>query len=106
MSGNGTGSVIQNVSFPDSIKVFILGGLSDNPNVTIQDDDLTDNGLREDLADGFGLFDDADTPEKYDGYISVVSDFYSGIDPHFKDLIMFGVSTTIGVAILRMIFKR
>lgn len=109
VSGGGGGSMIQNnnVTFPDSIKIFIESHLPDSePNVTIEDDDLTDVSLREDLADGFGFLDDASTPEKNDGYIAMVSDFYSGIDPHFKDLIMFGVSTTIGVAILRMIFKR
>lgn len=109
VSGGGGGSMIQNnnVTFPDSIKIFIESHLPDSePNVTIEDDDLTDVSLRDDLADGFGFLDDASTPEKNDGYIAMVSDFYSGIDPHFKDLIMFGVSTTIGVAILRMIFKR
>lgn len=107
--GGSSGSMIQNnnVSFPDNIIITIKGFLSgDDAKVTIEDDDLTDNSLREDLADGFGLIDDASTPEAGDGYITLLNDTYSGIDPDFKDLIMFGISTTVGIAILRMIFKR
>jgi hypothetical protein len=110
-SSGSFGSVVQNnnVSLPDKIYLFIQStgaGSSDDIDVTIEDDDLTDTGLRTDLSDGYGLIDDASTPEKNDGYISMIADVFSGLDDDFAGLVMFGVSTTIGIAILRMIFKR
>jgi hypothetical protein len=111
-SSGSVGSVVQNnnnnVTVPDNINVNLNISASDgtSDNVTIEDDDLTDSGLRDDLKDGFGLLDDTNTAEKNDGFIAMISDFYSGIDEKFKTIIMFGISTSVGIAVLRMIFKR
>jgi hypothetical protein len=110
--GGSSGNVTQNnnnsVTVPDNINVNLNISASDGSgdNVIIEDDDLTDSGLRDDLKDGFGLLDDTNTAEKNDGFIAMISDFYSGIDSKFKTIIMFGVSTSVGIAVLRMIFKR
>jgi hypothetical protein len=111
-SSGSSGSVVQNnnntVSIPDKVYLFLesSGVVNDNSNVTIEDDDLTDDALRNDLLDGYGLIDDASTPEKNDGYISMISGVFSGLDDDLSSLVMFGISTTIGIAVLRMIFKR
>lgn len=102
--GGSSGNMTQNnnVSFPESI--FIK--FQDMNKVTIADDDLTYEALQKRLKEGFGLIDDDSTPEYGDGFISMISDIYSGIDPNLKIIIMYGISTTIGIAVIRMIFKR
>lgn len=102
--GGSSGSMVQNnnVSFPESIWIKF----QDMNNVTIDDDDLSYESLAEQLKEGFGLIDDDSTPQYGDGFIYMISEVYSGIDPNLKTIIMFGISTTIGIAVIRMIFKR
>lgn len=79
----------------------------DDVDLTIYDDDYTDSALREDLKDGFGLIDNVDTPEKADGFLGLVADFYTNtLDKNFKDIIMFGISSVVAISIIRAVFRR
>ena len=82
------------------------GSGGNNYDLTIEDDDYTDSALREDLSDGFGLLDDLSTDEKGDGYLGFVADFYSTLDGNMRDIIMFGVSSTVVIALIRQFLKR
>lgn len=106
------GSVIQNnnVTLPDHVFVTVSGsgggsgdGIGD---VTIEDDDLTFNSLRDSIKDGYGLIDDTDTSAKGDGLVAMLSDLFGYLPAKFVGLIMLGTSSVVGIAILRMIFKR
>ncbi|MBE5952852.1 MAG: hypothetical protein E7257_01675 [Lachnospiraceae bacterium] len=78
----------------------------DDIEITIEDDDYTDSALREDLKDGFGLFDDSSTPEKGDGFLSVSASFFNSIDPSASDILMFSLSSVCVISILRSVFRR
>lgn len=110
-----TGSIINNITMPDHIFVNVSGSSgggssggsgSDVGNVTIEDDDLSFNSLRDSIKDGYGLIDDTDTGAKGDGLIAMLSDLFGYLPAKFVGLIMLGTSSVVGIAILRMIFKR
>lgn len=109
------GSIINNITMPDHIFVNVSGssggGSSGGPgndvgNVTIEDDDLSFNSLRDSIKDGYGLIDDTDTGAKGDGLIAMLSDLFGYLPAKFVGLIMLGTSSVVGIAVLRMIFKR
>lgn len=113
-SGCSSGSIINNITMPDHIFVSVSGcsdsggsssgsGVGD---VTIEDDDLSFDSLRESIKDGYGLIDDTDTGEKGDGLVAMMSDLFGYLPASFTGLIMLGMSSVVGIAILRMIFKR
>ena len=113
-SGGSVGSIINNITMPDHIFVSVSGssgsggsssgsGVGD---VTIEDDDLSFDSLRESIKDGYGLIDDTDTGEKGDGLVAMMSDLFGYLPASFTGLIMLGMSSVVGIAILRMIFKR
>ena len=106
-----SGSIINNVTIPDHIFVNVSGNSggssgSDVGNVTIEDDDLSFNSLRDSIKDGYGLIDDTDTGTKGDGLIAMLSDLFGYLPAKFVGLIMLGTSSVVGIAVLRMIFKR
>lgn len=105
-----TGSIINNITMPDHIFVNLSGsgssGGSDIPDVTIEDDDLSFDSLRDSIKDGYGLIDDTDTAAKGDGLVAMMSDLFGYLPAKFVGLIMLGTSSVVGIAILRMIFKR
>lgn len=115
VSSAGTvGSIVNNIAMPDHIFVSVSGssgsggsssgsGVGD---VTIEDDDLSLDSLRESIKDGYGLIDDTDTGEKGDGLVAMMSDLFGYLPASFTGLIMLGMSSVVGIAILRMIFKR
>lgn len=107
-SGGSSGSIINNITMPDHIFVDLSGsgGGSDIPDVTIDDDDLTFDSLRDSIKDGYGLIDDTDTAAKGDGLVAMLSDLFGYLPAKFVGLIMLGTSSVVGIAILRMIFKR
>lgn len=108
------GSIINNITMPDHIFVNVSGSSggpsggsnSDVGNVTIEDDDLSFNSLRDSIKDGYGLIDDTDTGAKGDGLIAMLSDLFGYLPAKFVGLIMLGTSSVVGIAVLRMIFKR
>ena len=108
--GGGSGSAITNiVTVPDHIFVTLSGSADSSdkqPDVTIEDDDLSFDSLRESIRDGCGLIDDIDTGAKGDGLIAMMSDLFAYLPASFVGLIMLGTSSVVGIAILRMIFKR
>ena len=110
-----SGSIINNITMPDHIFVNVSGSFgggssggsnSDVGNITIEDDDLTFDSLRDSIKDGYGLIDDTDTGVKGDGLIAMLSDLFGYLPAKFVGLIMLGTSSVVGIAILRMIFKR
>lgn len=107
-----SGSIINNITIPDHIFVNVSGSSggsssgSDVGNVTIEDDDLSFDSLRESIKDGYGLIDDTDTGAKGDGLIAMLSDLFGYLPAKFVGLIMLGTSSVVGIAVLRMIFKR
>lgn len=108
-----SGSIINNITIPDHIFVSVSGSTggssgsgSDVGNVTIEDDDLSFNSLRDSIKDGYGLIDDTDTGTKGDGLIAMLSDLFGYLPAKFVALIMLGTSSVVGIAVLRMIFKR
>ena len=109
-SGGSSGSIINNITMPDHIFVNLSGGGSgggsDIPDVTIEDDDLTFDSLRDSIKDGYGLIDDTDTAAKGDGLVAMMSDLFGYLPASFTRLIMLGISSVVGIAILRMIVKR
>lgn len=114
-SGGSVGSIINNITIPDHIFVNVSGSSgggssggsnSDVGNVTIEDDDLSFNSLRDSIKDGYGLIDDTDTGTKGDGLVAMMSDLFGYLPASFTGLIMLGMSSVVGIAILRMIFKR
>lgn len=113
VSSAGTvGSIVNNITMPDHVFVTVSGSTgssgsgSDVGNVTIEDDDLSFDSLRESIKDGYGLIDDTDTGTKGDGLIAMLSDLFGYLPAKFVGLIMLGTSSVVGIAILRMIFKR
>ncbi len=96
-SGGGSSSSSSNAT---------VGGSGDNVNITIEDDDYTDTALREDLADGFGLFDDSETELKADGYLQMAAGFFNNIDPGLGAIIAFGISSSVVIGILRTALRR
>lgn len=78
----------------------------DLPNIIIEDDDYTDTALREDLKDGFGLFDDSSTDIKADGYLNMAAAFFNNIDPELQGILTFGISSVVVIGILRSVFRR
>lgn len=108
-----SGPIINNITMPDHIFVSVYGSTgsssgsgSDVGNVTIEDDDLSFDSLRESIKDGYGLIDDTDTGVKGDGLIAMLSDLFGYLPAKFVGLIMLGTSSVVGIAVLRMIFKR
>lgn len=106
------GSIINNITMPDHIFVNVSGSAGGGSSgggvgdVTIEDDDLSFNSLRDSIKDGYGLIDDTDTGTKGDGLIAMLSDLFGYLPAKFVGLIMLGTSSVVGIAILRMIFKR
>lgn len=105
--------VINNVTFPDTITVNVNGLSSGGgssggsaADIIIEDDDYTDNELREDLADGFGMFDDLTTEKDNDGFLAMLGLAFSTINPDLADILGFGISTVVVVNILRALLKR
>lgn len=96
-SGGGSSSSSSNAT---------VGGSGDNINITIEDDDYTDTALREDLADGFGLFDDSETELKADGYLQMAAGFFNNIDSGLGAIIVFGISSSVVIGILRTALRR
>lgn len=114
-SGGSVGSIINNITIPDHIFVNVSGSSgggssggsnSDVGNVTIEDDDLSFDSLRKSIKDGYGLIDDTDTGTKGDGLVAMMSDLFGYLPASFTGLIMLGMSSVVGIAILKMIFKR
>lgn len=111
-NSNSSAEVVNNVIFPSDITVTVIGGSygnsSDNPDydITIEDDDYTDTELRNDLRDGFGMFDDVTTDKENDGFLNMLSGIFSMIDPELGDILTYGVSTAVVVSLLRLMFKR
>lgn len=111
-SGGSVGSIINNITMPDHVFVTVSGSAGggssggDVGDVTIEDDDLSFNSLRDSIKDGYGLIDDTDTGAKGDGLIAMLSDLFGYLPAKFVGLIMLGTSSVVGIAILRMIFKR
>lgn len=113
-SGGSSGSIINNITMPDHIFVSVSGSAGsgggssggDVGDVTIEDDDLSFNSLRDSIKDGYGLIDDTDTGTKGDGLVAMMSDLFGYLPASFTGLIMLGMSSVVGIAILRMIFKR
>ena len=105
-----SGSVINNITMPDHIFVSVSGNSGGSSgsgsDVTIEDDDLSFDSLRESIKDGYGLIDDTDTGAKGDGLVAMMSDLFGYLPASFTGLIMLGMSSVVGIAILRMIFKR
>ena len=99
---------------PDHIFVSVSGGSDSGGSssgsgvgdVTIEDDDLSFDSLRDSIKDGYGLIDDTDTGAKGDGLVAMMSDLFGYLPASFTGLIMLGMSSVVGIAILRMIFKR
>ena len=116
VSSAGTvGSIVNNITMPDHVFVTVSGSAgssgssgpgSDVGNVTIEDDDLSFDSLRQSIKDGYGLIDDTDTGEKGDGLVAMMSDLFGYLPASFTGLIMLGMSSVVGIAIFRMIFKR
>lgn len=115
VSSAGTvGSIVNNITMPDHIFVSVSGGSDSGGSssgsgvgdVTIEDDDLSFDSLRESIKDGYGLIDDTDTGEKGDGLVAMMSDLFGYLPASFTRLIMLGMSSVVGIAILRMIVKR
>lgn len=113
VSSAGTvGSIINNITMPDHVFVTVSGSAGggssggDVGDVTIEDDDLSFNSLRDSIKDGYGLIDDTDTGTKGDGLVAMMSDLFGYLPASFTGLIMLGMSSVVGIAILRMIFKR
>lgn len=102
------------LQFANSLAGGIAGGSSSSSNssggadidLTIEDDDYSDEQLREDLADGFGLLDDSGTDTKGDGYVNLVADLIDGADNDLGKIIAFGVSSVVGAAIIRAWLRR
>lgn len=111
-SGGSVGSIINNITMPDHVFVTVSGSAGggssggDVGDVTIEDDDLSFNSLRDSIKDGYGLIDDTDTGTKGDGLVAMMSDLFGYLPASFTGLIMLGMSSVVGIAILRMIFKR
>ena len=111
-SGGSVGSIINNITMPDHVFVTVSGSAGggssggDVGDVTIEDDDLSFNSLRDSIKDGYGLIDDTDTGAKGDGLVAMMSDLFGYLPASFTGLIMLGMSSVVGIAILRMIFKR
>lgn len=111
-SGGSVGSIINNITMPDHVFVTVSGSAGggssggDIGDVTIEDDDLSFNSLRDSIKDGYGLIDDTDTGAKGDGLIAMLSDLFGYLPAKFVGLIMLGTSSVVGIAVLRMIFKR
>ena len=103
-----SGGIVNNITMPDHVFVTVSGssGSSDTPGVTIEDDDLSFDSLRDAIKDGYGLIDDTDTGTKGDGLVAMMSDLFGYLPASFTGLIMLGMSSVVGIAILRMIFKR
>lgn len=112
-----TGNVTQinnnSVNIPDTINVnlngSLSGGSSSTPNfdnVTIEDDDLTFKSLADVMKSGFGIIDDVDTDVKGDGFPSMLAYLYQGLPDVFNKIIMLGVSSVTGIAILLRLFNR
>ena len=103
-----SGGIVNNITMPDHVFVTVSGssGSSDTPGVTIEDDDLSFDSLRDVIKDGYGLIDDTDTGTKGDGLVAMMSDLFGYLPASFTGLIMLGMSSVVGIAILRMIFKR
>lgn len=111
-SGGSVGSIINNITMPDHVFVTVSGSAGggssggDVGDVTIEDDDLSFDSLRDSIKDGYGLIDDTDTGAKGDGLVAMMSDLFGYLPASFTGLIMLGMSSVVGIAILRMIFKR
>lgn len=111
-SGGSVGSIINNITMPDHVFVTVSGSAGggssggDVGDITIEDDDLSFNSLRDSIKDGYGLIDDTDTGAKGDGLIAMLSDLFGYLPAKFVGLIMLGTSSVVGIAVLRMIFKR
>ena len=83
-----------------------LIGSGDGVDITIEDDDYTDTALREDLRDGFGLLDNMNTDESSDGFLQLSAKFYEHLDGDLDDMLVFGMSSVIVIAILLMALRR
>lgn len=111
-SGGSVGSIINNITMPDHVFVTVSGSAGggssggDVGDVAIEDDDLSFDSLRDSIKDGYGLIDDTDTGAKGDGLVAMMSDLFGYLPASFTGLIMLGMSSVVGIAILRMIFKR
>lgn len=112
-SGDVTQINNNNVNIPDTINVTVNGGLSGGSsstpnfdNVTIEDDDLSFKSLADVMKSGFGIIDDVDTDVKGDGFPSMLAYLYQGLPDVFNKIIMLGVSSVTGIAILLRLFNR
>ena len=100
---------LQGVNIDNSSNSSSSGGGSsgyDIPELIIEDDDYTDVALREDLKDGFGLFDNSETDIKADGYLNMAAAFFNNIDPELQGILTFGISSVVVIGILRSVFRR
>lgn len=82
------------------------GGGSSGNNITIEDDDLTSDGIISAISHGFGYFDNIDTGEKGDGLVALISGLYGYLPADLASMTLFGIATVFGIAIIRIIIKR
>lgn len=80
------------------------GGSSDY--ITIEDDDLTSEGLMAAISHGFGYFDNIDTGVKGDGLIAMITGLYGYLPGDLASMTMFGLATTFGIIIIRRILNK
>lgn len=93
-----------NVSIPSNINVNINQGNGDN--VTINDDDYSADALNQLIDGGAGIFDNLDTEKNDDGFLSMLTNFFAGIDDDLAGALGFGMGSTILICVLRSIFRR
>lgn len=109
--GNVVNNNSNNINIPDNINVTINGGLSGGsspsaPDITIEDDDLSFKMLADTMKSGFGIIDDVDTDVKGDGFPAMLAYLYNGLPDVFINIILLGVSSVTGIAILLKLFNR
>lgn len=112
--GGGSGTGIQQHhhehKWEGSVNVNVNGsfggGSSSGDNVTIEDDDLTSDGLRSAIEDGYGLFDLVSTEKDNDGFLSLLTTFMGSLDDDMSNLIGFGMGTTVALALLLRLLNR
>lgn len=109
--GNVVNNNSNNINIPDNINVTINGGLSGGssssmPDITIEDDDLTFKSLANVMKSGFGIIDDVDTGVKGDGFPAMLAYLYNGLPDDFIKIILLGVSSVTGIAIILRVCNR
>lgn len=104
--GSSGGDITQNneVNIPSHIDVTIKDSTDDD--ITIEDDDYSADALHSLVDSGFGFFDDLDTEQNDDGFMSYLTAFFMAINPDLAGALGFGMGATIMISVIRSIFKR